>query len=548
MFLQRCEECDKDFKFVKEFHFHRAVNHKESIIKIGNKLKSETTDSQTTTANTTTSTTPTNKTTTSSNNGAEVLTDFEPTMIYKCRHCDKTFKWLSVLKKHADTHREKLNNKNNKQKGGEGGVVAGETETEEAEASTTKTAASTGDNPHDQLQEVPTNSNNDSSPRNTNTENTSSNHNQKDVNNRNTGQETASIIISQQQKLHCQDSETTAGDNNDVSSSIVDVTAMDIDEITTTKTTPTTSHRHQVNSSPDDHTNVKTFADTSNASIVKALLQQRQSSTTTTTISAGEVSTGADSVESVILERLNAATAGGQLSFHTHIDQGSSGVNLTKDNSVTTTESADSPAIVCYVTEKGEVLTTADHDGGNIDNIVSVGEELNILACGHCLAGFTDEGELNRHVITEHSDLIGIDTVEKQQLLLRQQLAVAAASSASSHGAAELIPLSTSANDTDIVTAPEIDQRQHVTASEFSTTSGNEVITTSVVGTSDETHQLLTQQHVTVEAEDGTAIHVLDGTEGIKIIQLAMEAKQELEALERQKQRQQHSSDVDMGS
>ena len=466
-------------------------------------------------------------------------------MIYKCRHCDKTFKWLSVLKKHADTHREKLNNKNNKQKGGEGGVVAGETETEEAEASTTKTAASTGDNQHDQLQEVPTNSNNDSSPRNTNTENTSSNHNQKDVNNRNTGQETASII--QQQKLHCQDSETTAGDNNDVSSSIVDVTAMDIDEITTTKTTPTTSHRHRVNSSPDDHTNVKTFADTSNASIVKALLQQRQSSTTTT-ISAGEVSTGADSVESVILERLNAATAGGQLSFHTHIDQGSSGVNLTKDNSVTTTESADSPAIVCYVTEKGEVLTTADHDGGNIDNIVSVGEELNILACGHCLAGFTDEGELNRHVITEHSDLIGIDTVEKQQLLLRQQLAVAAASSASSHGAAELIPLSTSANDADIVTAPEIDQRQHVTASEFSTTSGNEVITTSVVGTSDETHQLLTQQHVTVEAEDGTAIHVLDGTEGIKIIQLAMEAKQELEALERQKQRQQHSSDVDMGS
>ena len=396
---------------------------------------------------------------------------------------------------------------------------------------------------------MPTNSNNDSSLQNTNTENTSSNHHQKDGNNRTTGQETTSIIISQQQQLHLQDND--AGDNNDVNNSMVDVTAMDIDQITTTKTTPTTNHhhQHQVNSSPDDHTNVKTFADTSNVSIVKALLQQRQSSTTNTTISAGEVSTGADSVESVILERLNAATAGGQLSFHTHIDQGSSGINLTKDNSVTTSESADSPAIVCYVTEKGEVLTTADHDGGNIDNIVSVGEELNILACGHCLAGFTDEGELNRHVITEHSDLIGIDTVEQQQLLLRQQLAVAAASSASPHGAAELIPLSTSADDTDIV---DINQRQHVTASEFSTTSGNEVITTSVVGTSDETHQLLTQQHVTVEAEDGTAIHVLDGTEGIKIIQLAMEAKQELEAqqeleaLERQKQ--QHSSDVDMGS
>lgn len=32
--------------------------------------------------------------------------------------------------------------------------------------------------------------------------------------------------------------------------------------------------------------------------------------------------------------------------------------------------------------------------------------EINILACGHCMAGFTDEEDLNNHVITEHAELI----------------------------------------------------------------------------------------------------------------------------------------------
>lgn len=71
----RCEECDKEFKYVKEYHFHQAVNHKESIGKGDGDEKED------------------------------VLAQYEPTMYYKCKTCDKTFKWMSQLKKHAETHK-----------------------------------------------------------------------------------------------------------------------------------------------------------------------------------------------------------------------------------------------------------------------------------------------------------------------------------------------------------------------------------------------------------------------------------------------------------
>ncbi|XP_066922011.1 zinc finger protein 699-like [Clytia hemisphaerica] len=71
----RCEDCDKEFKFVKEYHFHCAVNHK------GSKLMME------------------------EGREEEVLADFEPTMVYKCRHCEKSFRYVSLLKKHAETHK-----------------------------------------------------------------------------------------------------------------------------------------------------------------------------------------------------------------------------------------------------------------------------------------------------------------------------------------------------------------------------------------------------------------------------------------------------------
>ena len=508
-----------DFKFIKEFHFHCAVNHKENIIKNGNnKPKTETNNDQTDT----TTTTSNNSTSKPSNNGEEVLTDFEPTMIYKCRHCDKTFKWLSVLKKHADTHKEKLNNDN--KKGGGGFVVAVEQETEAEDSTTNQTTAEAAEDnttDHDKLHEVVTSSNSNSL-------------------------------------------QTAISDNALDNNVTVNVTAMDIDEDTTTTTTTTTNHQ-LIGSSSDGSRggDVKTsYGDSSNVSIVTALLQQRGSASTT----VGGAASTTDTVESVILERLNAVTAGvnaggQQLSFHSH-NQGQvsgEGSSIADSSVVTAVESttspvAESPAIVCYVTDKGEVLTTtstADHGGVDGETTVNVSEELNILACGHCLAGFTDEGELNRHVITEHSDLIGIDSVEQQELLLRQQLAATtttASVSASPHGASELTSLASVAEKivSEMVTASEvvdIDQQQqhvqhHVTANEFSTTSEAGVITTSVDGTTGNAQQLLTQQHVTVETEDGTAIHVLDGTEGIKIIQLAMEAKQELEALERQEQQQ----------
>lgn len=71
--IYKCEKCNKEFKYIKEYHFHQAVNHKESAGK-------------------------------SSDDKEEVLAHYEPTMYYKCKKCDKTFRWLSVLKKHAETH------------------------------------------------------------------------------------------------------------------------------------------------------------------------------------------------------------------------------------------------------------------------------------------------------------------------------------------------------------------------------------------------------------------------------------------------------------
>lgn len=116
---------------------------------------------------------------------------------------------------------------------------------------------------------------------------------------------------------------------------------------------------------------------------------------------------------------------------------------------------------VCYVTHKGDGLEN--------------GEELNILACGHCLAGFTDEGQLNQHVLTEHADLI----------LQSEEIAV-------EH-------VTTTAEE-----APPMD------------------------------HQVIA---------DNVSAHVLDGSEGMKIIQLALAKQQEMEALEKQKQLEEQGED-----
>ena len=68
----RCDDCNKEFRFLKEYHFHQALNHKEKIEKVGLGQQFE---------------------------------DFEPTMVYKCKKCDKTFPHSSYLKKHATTHK-----------------------------------------------------------------------------------------------------------------------------------------------------------------------------------------------------------------------------------------------------------------------------------------------------------------------------------------------------------------------------------------------------------------------------------------------------------
>ena len=70
---QRCEDCDKEFRYVKEFHVHQMVNHKEKFEQQTDK---------------------------------ELLSNFEPTVYYKCKKCDKTFRWLSVLKRHTETHQK----------------------------------------------------------------------------------------------------------------------------------------------------------------------------------------------------------------------------------------------------------------------------------------------------------------------------------------------------------------------------------------------------------------------------------------------------------
>ena len=59
---------------MKEYHYHLAVNHKDAF-----HLKNK--------------------------NNIEYAT-FEPTMVYKCKQCDKTFQWPSALKKHAETHKQ----------------------------------------------------------------------------------------------------------------------------------------------------------------------------------------------------------------------------------------------------------------------------------------------------------------------------------------------------------------------------------------------------------------------------------------------------------
>ena len=157
--------------------------------------------------------------------------------------------------------------------------------------------------------------------------------------------------------------------------------------------------------------------------------------------------------------------------------------------------------MVCYVTDKGVWETVGEQaiHGDHRDNISdeNVVEELNILACGHCLVGFTDENELNRHVITEHSDLIDMSGVIEAGEHLQQHQ--------EQHQSLEQ------------------EQQQHV-----------------IVDMSEQQQQQ--QQHV-----------LIDGTEGIKIIQLAMEAKQELENLEKQKlleleqqQQQQQDDNVEM--
>jgi hypothetical protein len=130
-------------------------------------------------------------------------------------------------------------------------------------------------------------------------------------------------------------------------------------------------------------------------------------------------------------------------------------ITVTEEGDALAGAEGDENAItVCYVTHKGEALEN--------------GEELNILACGHCLAGFTDEDQLNQHVLTEHADLI----------LQSEEIAV-------------------------------------------------EHVTTTAEEAPPEDHQVV--------AENVSA-HVLDGSEGMKIIQLALAKQQEMEDLEKQKQ------------
>jgi len=68
----KCDECKKDFRFMKELHFHQALNHKEKLKDNSLKVQFE---------------------------------DFEPTMVYKCKKCDKTFPHPHSLRKHSETHK-----------------------------------------------------------------------------------------------------------------------------------------------------------------------------------------------------------------------------------------------------------------------------------------------------------------------------------------------------------------------------------------------------------------------------------------------------------
>jgi len=68
----KCVKCDKEFRFMKEYHYHTAVNHKDDIdVEIKKEVE---------------------------------FSCFEPTMVYKCKYCDKSFQWPSMLKKHAQVH------------------------------------------------------------------------------------------------------------------------------------------------------------------------------------------------------------------------------------------------------------------------------------------------------------------------------------------------------------------------------------------------------------------------------------------------------------
>ena len=368
-------------------------------------------------------------------------------MIYKCRHCDKTFKWLSVLKKHADTHKDKMMKK--EQDGATSSSVVVE-QLRDGESSNDKEA------------------------------------NAGERENENTSED----VVGSMQTSNEDGNTTAAGFGNNAD-----------------RSPPTMVTRRQNDQAEAEVTSMQ-IDDTDSPSASAAVIANTNDNTGAVREDVEVENEGllpVGSGENAILKALSSAE--GQLSIrHYHHE-----AKKDEDNVAAATADIPEPEIVCYVTHKGEVLATTS-TGGNNDV-----EELNILACGHCLAGFTDEGELNRHVITEHSHLININS-EQQQL-----------SSGSVH--AELVPISVGG---------VIEQQQQVT--ELSASAALQA-------------EMLTHQHVTVEGEDGTAIHVLDGTEGMKIIQLAMEAKQELEALEeRQKQmellqqQQQQQGDVDMGS